>query len=52
MTNTESRETHLVLTALRNRNCRRKTMEEIARWMVNNSGVNPSEDTGTASQAA
>jgi galactose mutarotase-like enzyme len=26
-------------------------MEEIARWMVNNSGVNPPEDTGTASQA-
>lgn len=23
------------------RNCGRKTMQEIARWMVNNSGVNP-----------
>ena len=33
MTNTESYETHLVLTAPRGRNCRRKTMDESARWM-------------------
>jgi hypothetical protein len=33
MTNTESYETHLVLTAPRNRNCRRTAMDEIARWV-------------------
>ena len=29
----------------------RKTMEEIARWMVNSSGVNPPEDDGYGPRA-
>ena len=33
------------------RNCGRKTMEEIARWMVNNSGVKPREDDGYGPRA-
>ena len=28
------------------RDCGRKTMQEIARWMLHNSGVNPPEDDG------
>jgi len=34
------------------RNCGRKTMDEIVRWMEDHSAANPAEDTGTASQAA
>jgi galactose mutarotase-like enzyme len=33
------------------RNCGRKTMDEIARWMGDNSGVNPSEDDGYGPRA-
>jgi hypothetical protein len=44
MTNTESRETHLVLTAMGGR----KTMDEIARW-VGDDGVNPASLNGQSS---
>ena len=34
------------------RNCGRKTLDEIARWIEEAPGVNPTRDAGTASQAA
>ncbi len=33
------------------RNCGRKTIDEIAHWMVDNSGVNPPEDDGYGPRA-
>lgn len=51
-TREQARRANLLALLAGERNCGRKTMEEIARWIEDKSGTNPAEDVAPASQAA
>jgi hypothetical protein len=51
-TREQARQANVLERLDRERNCGRKTIDEISRWIEEVPGVNPAGDAGTASQAA